>query len=542
MKGDIRAGAGLGRRGLAARAGAGALRAGVPATPRVTPEALPELTEADLRELGLPLGPRKLVLQGHPATWPRGTMLPLEAADPDGPASRAAAAHGDVRRPGRLDRALDPPRSRGPARGHPRLPGRRSRRGRAPRGASSPSTWATACSPISATPGRTRTTPSARSGPGWHRCEAVGRLAAPDGEPLAARVGIATGLVVVGDLLGRAPRRSEAVVGETPEPGRPAARRWPSRAASSSPKPRAGSSAACSSAPISAPRRLKGFAEPVRAYRVLGDERGREPVRGVPRRRPDAAGRARGGAGACCCGAGSRPRAARARWCCSRASRGSASRGCWRRCGAARRRAARPPALLLLAAPPGQPPAPGRSPSSSARPDSRAATRPSGSSRSWRRCWRRPRRRARSGRSWPSCCRSRPASATAARPDQPAAAQASAPSRRCCASSRGWRGASPVLMLFEDVHWIDPSSRELLDLVVDARPGLPVLLLVTFRPEFRPAWTGQPHVTALALSRLGRRESAALVRAGRGREGAPARAGGPDRRARRTACRCSSRS
>ena len=70
----------------------------------------------------------------------------------------------------------------------------------------------------------------------------------------------------------------------------------------------------------------------------------------------------------------------------------------------------------------------------------------------------------------------------------------------------------PVLMIFEDVHWIDPSSRELLDLLVERVARLPVLLLVTFRPEFRPPWIGRPHVTALSLSRLDRREEAALVR------------------------------
>ena len=70
----------------------------------------------------------------------------------------------------------------------------------------------------------------------------------------------------------------------------------------------------------------------------------------------------------------------------------------------------------------------------------------------------------------------------------------------------------PVLVVFEDVHWIDPSSRELLDLAVERAARLPVLLLVTFRPEFEPPWIGQPHVTALALSRLGPREAAALVR------------------------------
>ena len=69
----------------------------------------------------------------------------------------------------------------------------------------------------------------------------------------------------------------------------------------------------------------------------------------------------------------------------------------------------------------------------------------------------------------------------------------------------------PVLMVYEDVHWIDPSSRELLDMAVERVARLPVLLVISFRPEFQPPWTGQAHVTMLGLSRLGRREGAALV-------------------------------
>ena len=69
----------------------------------------------------------------------------------------------------------------------------------------------------------------------------------------------------------------------------------------------------------------------------------------------------------------------------------------------------------------------------------------------------------------------------------------------------------PVLLVYEDVHWMDPSSRELLDMTVDRVARLPVLLLVTFRPEFVPPWTGQAHLTTLTLNRLGRREGAMLV-------------------------------
>jgi predicted ATPase len=69
----------------------------------------------------------------------------------------------------------------------------------------------------------------------------------------------------------------------------------------------------------------------------------------------------------------------------------------------------------------------------------------------------------------------------------------------------------PVLMVFEDAHWVDPSSRELLDLALDRVSRLPVLLVVTFRPEFQHAWGGQPHVSMLALNRLGERDGVALV-------------------------------
>ncbi len=69
----------------------------------------------------------------------------------------------------------------------------------------------------------------------------------------------------------------------------------------------------------------------------------------------------------------------------------------------------------------------------------------------------------------------------------------------------------PVVMLFEDAHWSDPTSRELLALAVDRVLSLRVLLIVTFRPEFQPPWIGQPQVTMLALNRLNRRDGISLV-------------------------------
>jgi class 3 adenylate cyclase/predicted ATPase len=69
----------------------------------------------------------------------------------------------------------------------------------------------------------------------------------------------------------------------------------------------------------------------------------------------------------------------------------------------------------------------------------------------------------------------------------------------------------PVLMVFEDLHWIDPSSRELLDRMIERVASLPVLLVATFRAEFAPPWAGLPQVTALTLAGLDRRTGAAMV-------------------------------
>jgi len=65
--------------------------------------------------------------------------------------------------------------------------------------------------------------------------------------------------------------------------------------------------------------------------------------------------------------------------------------------------------------------------------------------------------------------------------------------------------------VFEDAHWIDPTSRELLDLTIDRVAQLPVLLVITFRPEFQHPWSGQPHVKVMALNRLAGRDGALLV-------------------------------
>ena len=69
----------------------------------------------------------------------------------------------------------------------------------------------------------------------------------------------------------------------------------------------------------------------------------------------------------------------------------------------------------------------------------------------------------------------------------------------------------PVLMIFEDAHWIDPTSLELLGRIVNRITTLPVLLIVTFRPEFEAPWSGRPHTTAITLNRLGQSEIGAMI-------------------------------
>jgi AAA ATPase domain/Adenylate and Guanylate cyclase catalytic domain len=75
----------------------------------------------------------------------------------------------------------------------------------------------------------------------------------------------------------------------------------------------------------------------------------------------------------------------------------------------------------------------------------------------------------------------------------------------------GLAARQPVLMVWEDVHWSDPTTRESLDLIIDRVSALRVLVILTFRPEFTPPWIGRPHVTMLTLNRLPRRQGAEMI-------------------------------
>src|SRR4029077_15188661 len=79
------------------------------------------------------------------------------------------------------------------------------------------------------------------------------------------------------------------------------------------------------------------------------------------------------------------------------------------------------------------------------------------------------------------------------------------------AQAEGLAVRQPVLMIFEDVHWGDPSTREWLDLLIEQVTTVPLLIIITFRPEFSPPWIGRPQVTLLTLNRLAPRQRAEMI-------------------------------
>src|SRR4029453_10733920 len=83
--------------------------------------------------------------------------------------------------------------------------------------------------------------------------------------------------------------------------------------------------------------------------------------------------------------------------------------------------------------------------------------------------------------------------------------------RSLVAQIEGLAARQPVLLVVEDAHWADPTSLELFDLIVERASRLPLLAIVTFRPEFVPPWVGRPQVTLVSLNRLPRRLGAEMI-------------------------------
>ena len=83
----------------------------------------------------------------------------------------------------------------------------------------------------------------------------------------------------------------------------------------------------------------------------------------------------------------------------------------------------------------------------------------------------------------------------------------------------GLAAQKPVLLIFEDAHWADPTTLEALTQIVDQVQDARVLVVITFRPEFEAPWGGHSHVTTLTLNRLTRRQCSTMV--GRVTEGKP---------------------
>ncbi len=75
----------------------------------------------------------------------------------------------------------------------------------------------------------------------------------------------------------------------------------------------------------------------------------------------------------------------------------------------------------------------------------------------------------------------------------------------------GLSAREPLLITLEDAHWIDPSSHEAFQQAIERLPTLPILLVITARPEFQPHWVGLPHVTLLPLNRLSPRDRTVMI-------------------------------
>jgi predicted ATPase len=75
----------------------------------------------------------------------------------------------------------------------------------------------------------------------------------------------------------------------------------------------------------------------------------------------------------------------------------------------------------------------------------------------------------------------------------------------------GLTQGAPALALLEDAHWIDPTSLDVFNRIIERLPRLRALLVITFRPEFVAPWVGRAHVASLPLNRFGRRQAVTMI-------------------------------
>src|SRR5215213_4153515 len=472
----------------------------------ITPEVLAQLTEVDLRELGLPLGPRKIVLTAIPALAGPPTCPPEMAREEAGRQVTSEAERRqltvmfvDLVGSTALSGRLDPEEMQEVLRAYQNaVTGEVARYGGHVAKLMGDGVLAYFGWPRAEEDEAERAVRA-----GLAITEAVGRLATPAGEPLATRVGIATGLVVVGDLVGAGAAREAAV------PGAVVVADGTGRLLGE----------VFELCPLG-PTRLKGFADPVTAFRVAGERpadsrfearrpgllppmvgRDQELALVLDRWRQAAAGEGQavllvGEAGI------GKSRLVRAaldavageehtalRYQCSPHHTGTALWPVTQQLGFV--------AGLTPADPDG------------AKLDKLEALLRAGAARPDETV---PLVAAllgiESGDRYP---------ALDLTPQQRRVRTLAALVEQLLGLARH----RPVLMVLEDAHWIDPTTLELVGLALDRIAGARVLVLLTSRPDNQPSLGGHPHVTRLTLNRLGRGPTEAIVAALAGGESLP---------------------